>query len=90
MAIKDILVCLDASEAGACRLRLAAGLAREHGARLAAAYLLSEQASIHGQIYGPGAIGIGIIGPAASRVGEGSGDSSNPIRTAELFSVDAS
>jgi nucleotide-binding universal stress UspA family protein len=84
MAIKDILVCLDASEAGACRLRLAAGLAREHGARLAAAYLLSEQASIHGQIYGPGAIGIGIIGPAASRVGEGSGDSSNPDRMPDV------
>ena len=40
MAIKDVLVCLDASEAGECRLRLAAGLAREHGAHLAAAYLL--------------------------------------------------
>jgi hypothetical protein len=42
MAIKDILVCLDASEAGECRLRLAAGLAREHGAHLAAAYLFFE------------------------------------------------
>jgi nucleotide-binding universal stress UspA family protein len=84
MAIRDILVCLDASEAGECRLRLAAGLAREHGAHLAAAYLLSELGMIRGQVYGPGAIGIGIIGPAASRIGEGSGDSSNSDRMSDV------
>ena len=43
MDLKDILVCLDPTEAGEGRLRLAAFLAREHHARLAGAYLLSEQ-----------------------------------------------
>jgi nucleotide-binding universal stress UspA family protein len=84
MAIKDVLVCLDASEAGECRLKLAAGLARQHGAHLAAAYLLSEQGTIHGQVYGPGAIGIGIVGPAASRVREGGGDNSKPDRMPDV------
>ncbi|MGC2414553.1 MAG: universal stress protein [Stellaceae bacterium] len=84
MAIKDILVCLDASEAGECRLTLAAGLAREHRAHLAAAYLFFERGTISGQVYGPGAIGIGIIGPAVSRIGEGSGDSSNSDRMPDI------
>ena len=42
MALKDILVCLDPTDAGEHRLRLAAALARGCGARLAAAYLLPE------------------------------------------------
>lgn len=84
MAIKDVLVCLDSSEVGERRLRLAAALAREHKAHLAAAYLLSELGTIHGQVYGPGAIGIGIIGPAKSHVGEGSADNSNPDRMPDV------
>ena len=84
MQIKDILVCLDASEGGERRLRLAAGLAREHGAHLAAAYLLSELGTTHGQVYGPGALGIGLIGPAGARADEGSGASSNPDRTPDV------
>lgn len=39
MRLKDILVCLDAGPASAGRLRLAAGLARAHGAELSAAFL---------------------------------------------------
>ena len=42
MALKDILVCLDPTEAGERRLRLAAAIAREHQAHLSAAYMLSE------------------------------------------------
>jgi len=84
MQIKDILVCLDASEVSEHRLRLAAGLAREHGAHLAAAYLLSELGTTHGQVYGPGALGIGLIGPAGARADEGSGASSNPDRTPDV------
>src|SRR5437660_6977906 len=37
-----ILVCLDPTEAGERRLRLAAAIAREHHAHLSAAYILSE------------------------------------------------
>jgi nucleotide-binding universal stress UspA family protein len=40
MDLKDILVCVDATEAGEGRLRLAGAIAREHGAHLSAAYLL--------------------------------------------------
>src|SRR5580658_1674243 len=83
MAIKDVLVCLDASEAGEGRLRLAAGLAREHGAHLGAAYLLSGHGTTHRQIYGPGAIGIGITGAARS-AGEGSGGGANPDGTQDV------
>ena len=50
MALKDVLVCLDASDAGERRLRLAAGLAHEHAAHLDAAYLLSEPETIRGQV----------------------------------------
>jgi hypothetical protein len=76
----------EGSEAGERRLRLAAGLAHEHSAHLAAAYLLSEPETIHGQVYGPGAIaiGIGITGPAVARVGEGSGAGSNPDRMPDV------
>ena len=39
MSLRDILVFLDAGPASAGRLRLAAGIAREHGSDLSAAYL---------------------------------------------------
>lgn len=42
MGPKDILVCIDPTEAGEARLRLAAALAREHHAHLSAAFLLPE------------------------------------------------
>ena len=42
MSLKDILVCLDPTEAGERRLRLAAAIAREHQAHISAAYILSE------------------------------------------------
>jgi len=42
MTLKDILVCLDPTEAGEHRLRLSAAIAREHQAHLSAAYILSE------------------------------------------------
>jgi len=84
VAIKDVFVCLDPTKASECRLKLAAGLAREHGAHLAAAYLLSGLGTIHDHVYGPGAIGIGIIGPAACRVDERGGDSSNSDRMSDV------
>ena len=40
MDLSDILVCLDSSEAGASRLKLALRLARRHGAHLTGAYVL--------------------------------------------------
>jgi len=60
VAIRDILVCLDATDAGEARLRLAAAIARERHARLVGAYLLSEQ------IAGAPSYGIGIPAPAAA------------------------
>lgn len=86
MAIKDVLACLDAIDADERRLRLAADLAHEHGAHLAAAYLLSELETTQGQVYGPGAIGIGIgiTEPAVSGIGKGSDDGSNPDRTPDV------
>ncbi|HVC55949.1 MAG TPA: universal stress protein [Stellaceae bacterium] len=53
MDLKDILVCLDATDAGEGRLRLAAAIAREHHAHLSAAYLL------------PRSIPAGAVSPAA-------------------------
>jgi nucleotide-binding universal stress UspA family protein len=44
MDLKDILVCLDPSDAGEGRLRLAAAIAREHHAHLSAAYVLPNGA----------------------------------------------
>ncbi len=68
MGLKDILVCLDPTDAGDSRLRLAAALAREHHAHLSAAYVLTEEL--------PGAApygGLGFRAPAeASAVAEGS------------------
>ncbi len=43
MGLKDILVCLDPTDAGESRLRLAAAIAREHGAHLSAAYVLPAE-----------------------------------------------
>ncbi|HEX3536324.1 MAG TPA: universal stress protein [Stellaceae bacterium] len=60
MAIRDILVCLDPTDAGEARLRLAASIARDRQARLAGAYLLSQQ------IPGAPPYGIGIAAPAAA------------------------
>lgn len=42
MGLKDIFVCIDPTDAGEARLRLAAALAREHHAHLSAALLLPE------------------------------------------------
>ena len=42
MGPKDIFVCIDPTDAGEARLRLAASLAREHQAHLSAAFLLPE------------------------------------------------
>ena len=39
MALKDLLVCLDQTEAAVTRLRLAADLARRHGSRLTALFV---------------------------------------------------
>jgi nucleotide-binding universal stress UspA family protein len=57
VAIRDVLVCLDPTDAGESRLRLAALIAREHHARLAGAYVLSEQ------IPGAPSYGLGIPAP---------------------------
>jgi nucleotide-binding universal stress UspA family protein len=42
MSLGDILVCLDPTEAGEGRLKLAAHLARQHGAYLTGAYVLDD------------------------------------------------
>ena len=39
MALKDLLVCLDQTEAAVTRLRLAADPARRHGSRLTALFV---------------------------------------------------
>ncbi len=67
MALHDILVCLDPSDAGERRLGLAAAIAREHRAHLSAAYVLSQE--IAGAApYG----GLGVAAPAgAAGVAEG-------------------
>src|SRR5579863_2851341 len=44
MELKDILVCLDPTDAGEGRLRLAAALAREQLAHLSAAYVMPNEA----------------------------------------------
>jgi len=68
MELKDILVCLDPTNAGKSRLRLAAGLASDHRAHLSAAYVLPEQ--IAGAT---GYDGLGFHAPAGSAaVAEGS------------------
>jgi hypothetical protein len=63
MDLKDILVCLDPTDAGDARLQLAAALAREHDAHVTAAYIRSEQ------IPGAGVYdGIGMHAPAEAAV----------------------
>ena len=61
MQLKDILVCLDPTEAGEARLRLAAALALEHRAHLSAGFIMPERI--------PGAPpyeGIGIRAPSGT------------------------
>jgi len=43
MSLKDILVCLDPTDSGEARLRLAAGLASEQHAHLSAGYILPQR-----------------------------------------------
>jgi len=62
MPLKDILVCLDPTDSGEARLRLAAGLASEHHAHLSAAYLLPEQ------IAGAGNDGLGLHAPTRAAI----------------------
>jgi nucleotide-binding universal stress UspA family protein len=70
MPLKDILVCLDPTDAGEARLRLAAGLASEQHAHLSAAYILPEQIPGAGIA---GYDGLGFRAPAGSAaVAEGS------------------
>ncbi|HEX2150983.1 MAG TPA: universal stress protein [Stellaceae bacterium] len=70
MLLKDILVCLDPTDAGEARLRLAAGLASEHHAHLSAAYILPEQIAGAGIA---GYDGLGFHAPSESAtVAEGS------------------
>jgi nucleotide-binding universal stress UspA family protein len=61
MALKDILVCLDPTDAGDVRLRLAAALAREHRAHVSAAYILQQDIA-GAPPYG----GIGIRAPSGA------------------------
>jgi nucleotide-binding universal stress UspA family protein len=70
MALKDVLVCLDGSEASERHLRLAAHLAQQHRAHLTATYLLSGHEKTSNSMYGPGAIEIGVGGFAMARIGE--------------------
>jgi nucleotide-binding universal stress UspA family protein len=70
MSLKDILVCLDPTDAGEARLRFAAGLASEQHAHLSAAYILPEQIAGAGIT---GYDGLGFRAPAESAaVAEGS------------------
>ena len=67
MELKDILVCLDPTDAGDARLRLAAAIARDHRAHLSAAFVLPQE------IAGAPPYGIGISAPSgAADVAEGS------------------
>jgi nucleotide-binding universal stress UspA family protein len=67
MALRDILVCLDPSDAGERRLGLAAAIAREHRAHLSAAYVLPQEIAWAAP-YG----GLGIAAPAgAAGIAEG-------------------
>jgi nucleotide-binding universal stress UspA family protein len=79
MAFKDILVCLDPTASGRGRLRLAAGIAREHRAHLSAAYVLPNEAPTAPPSGGPGitvptgaawmppgSLGAGVPGPGVA------------------------
>ena len=66
MDLKDILVCVDPTDAGERRLHLSAVIARQHQAHLSAAYILSE--GVAGAPYD----GLGIAAPAgAAEVAQG-------------------
>jgi nucleotide-binding universal stress UspA family protein len=68
MELKDILVCLDPTDAGETRLRLAAAIARDHRAHLSAAYILRQDIA-GAPPYG----GLGVSAPAgAAGIAEGS------------------
>ena len=68
MELKDILVCLDPTDAGEARLRLAAGIARDHRAHLSAAYVLLQDIA-GAPPYG----GLGVSAPVgAAGIAEGS------------------
>ena len=74
MALSDILVCLDPTDAGEVRLKLAAAVARAHRAHLSAAYVLEEEsagAAPYGGLGGPsqGAAGITASGLVAGVAG---------------------
>ncbi len=64
MAICDILVCLDATEAGDGRLDLALGLAQANKAYLTAVYVMPER---HGSAAAPAGIGLPptVLGPVS-------------------------
>jgi nucleotide-binding universal stress UspA family protein len=67
MELKDILVCLDPTEAGEARLRLAAAIARDHRAHLSGVYVRPQE------IAGAPPYGIGISAPSRTAdVAEGS------------------
>jgi nucleotide-binding universal stress UspA family protein len=68
MALKDILVCLDPTDAGEGRLRLAASIARDHRAHLSAAFVLPQDI-LGAAPYG----GLGVSAPAGGAgIAEGS------------------
>lgn len=68
MELKDILVCLDPTDAGEARLRLAAAIARDHRAHLSAAFIV-QQGIAGAPPYG----GLGVRAPTgAAGIAEGS------------------
>ena len=87
MELKDILVCLDPTDAGEGRLRLAAALAREHRAHLSAAYVSTNET--------PGAPPSGGVGvptgaawlPQGSIVGAAAGSGAPPTAGAGLAEI---
>src|SRR5438105_11889198 len=75
MAFRDILVCLDPTDAGDRRLRLAAAIARAHRAHLSAAYVAAE-----GIAGAPPYDGLGVAAPAgAAGIAEGTLVAGMPI-----------
>lgn len=77
MSYKDILVCLDPTDAGESRLRLAAALARRCGARLSAAYILPEEIA-GAPLYGLGPPTGAAWFPATGIAGEGPAPGADP------------
>jgi nucleotide-binding universal stress UspA family protein len=90
MGLKDILVCLDPTDAGESRLRLAAAIAREHRAHLSAAYVLPLEAP-GASLYG-GGLGVGVPTgagwlPQGSIVAGGPAPSVPPVGGAALADI---